>query len=64
MNNYRPISLLTSFSKIFEKLIYDKLMNFFKKNSIFVSTQYGFRTKHSTAHAILDIVSSIYDIWS
>jgi len=61
MNNYRTIFLLTCFSKIFEKLIDDRLMNFFEKNSIFVSTQYGFRAKHNTAHAILDVASSTYD---
>ena len=40
--NYRPISILTCFSKILEKLIYNRLMNFIDKHSLISSTQYGF----------------------
>jgi Notch-like protein len=41
-SNYRPISLLTSFSKIFEKAIYIRLTEYLLKNKIFVDSQYGF----------------------
>jgi hypothetical protein len=41
--NYRPISLLTSFSKIFEKVIYNRLYQHFESNTIFAPEQYGFR---------------------
>ena len=53
--NYRPISILTCFSKILEKLIYNRLMNFIDKHSVISSTQYGFRKHHSTTHAIADV---------
>jgi hypothetical protein len=43
--NYRPISLLTSFSKVFEKIIYDRLLKHIKTNNIFVDEQFGFRTE-------------------
>ena len=55
-NYYRPISLISSFSKILEKLILKRLMNFFDKHKVIHLHQYGFRNKHSTEHAILDIL--------
>ena len=42
LNNYRPISILTCFTKIFEKVIFNRLLNFFNKHSVLVSNQYGF----------------------
>ena len=59
--NYRPISLLTCFSKILEKLIFTRLTNFFDQNSVISTTQYGFRKSHSTSHAVLDVVTTSYD---
>ena len=56
-----PISILTCFTKIFEKVIFNRLLNFFNKHSVLVSNQYGFRENCSTSHAILDIVTSTYD---
>jgi len=49
--NYRPISLLTSFSKVFEKIIYDRLLKHIKTNNILVDEQFGFRTSSSTEKA-------------
>ena len=48
---YRPISLLTSFSKIIEKIIYKRLYNYLNDNNILVGDQYGFREKLSTETA-------------
>ena len=61
INNYRPISLLTCFSKIFEKAIFTRLSNFLNKHSVLISSQYGFCPNRSSTHAILDIVSTTYD---
>jgi len=58
-NNYRPIALLSIYNKIFEKLVYKRLINFIDQNNILNKSQYGFREKHSTQHAILDIISKI-----
>ena len=44
LTNYRPISLLTSFSKIFEKVIYKRLDNYMISNNILAKEQYGFRS--------------------
>ena len=61
VNNYSPVSILTCFTKIFEKVIFNRLLNFFNKHSVVVSNQYGFRAGCSTSHVILDIVTSTYD---
>ena len=50
--NYRPISLLTSFSKIFEQVIYNRLTNFINKYDIICREQFGFRKKHGPNMAL------------
>ena len=58
-NNYRPISLLTAFSKILEKLVYKRLIKFLLNcNSIYLK-QYGFLRGRSTEHAMIDLVQQI-----
>ena len=59
--NYRPISLLSCFSKILEKLVHSRTVDFINSHHILTPTHYGFRSNHSTIHAILDIVTSTYD---
>ena len=59
INNYRPISLLPSFSKLMEKILCKKLVNFFDNSSIFYKHQYGFRKGHSTIHPIIHLIKSI-----
>jgi len=58
-NNYRPISILTGFSKIFEKLIYNRLVNFIERHKILVSSQFGFRKNHSTYMALMSLYDKI-----
>ena len=55
LQNYRPISLLPSLSKVLEKLIKNRLMNFFVKHKVFYHSQYGFREKHSVIHALIEV---------
>ena len=57
--NYRPISLLSSFSKIVERLIYDKIFEFLVRCNIIFKSQFGFRKGHNTTHATLDFVKAI-----
>ena len=42
INNYHPISLLPIFSKIFERVIYNSLFNYFLSNKLFTRSQSGF----------------------
>ena len=57
--NYRPISLLSVFSKIYEKLIYSRTYTFLIKNNLIYDKQFGFRSTHSTNHAIVSITERI-----
>ena len=59
MQNYRPISILPTISKIFEKVVYEQIQTYFLQNNLFSKSQYGFRSQHSTEHAILELVDKI-----
>jgi len=59
VDNYRPISLLTVFDKIFEKIIYSRLIRFLIKNNVLTSQQFGFRKHSSTASALLYCTEAI-----
>ena len=59
IDNCRPISLLPSISKIFEKVAHDQLLSYFVKYNILYNSQYGFRKLHSTQHAILELTDRI-----
>ena len=59
--NYRPISILTCFSKIIEKLIHKRLSPFFEKHLILAKTQNGFQASKSTSHAIPDVLMTVYE---
>ena len=58
-SNYRPISLLPIFSKIFEKVIYKRMFCYLTKNNLIYKRQFGFRENHSTNHALISITESI-----
>ena len=45
INNYRPVCNLSPFSKIFERIVYNRMLEFINKNNVFSTTQYGFRRK-------------------
>ena len=59
MDNYRPISVLPCFSKILERIIYNRLYSFFSENNILYKKQFGFQKQHSTDHAIDHLVNEI-----
>jgi len=59
LNNYRPVSLLPSISKIYERIIHEQLMNYFVQNNILSPNQYGFRPKHSTNLAAVEIIDRL-----
>lgn len=56
-SNYRPISLLSSLSKILEKIVHKRTYNFLHLNGTFYKSQYGFREKRSTIDAITEFVN-------
>ena len=58
-NNYRPISILPTISKVFERVMYTQLYNYFNVNNLLTEQQYGFRSKHSTELASIKLVDYI-----
>ena len=61
MDNYRPISLLSVFSKIMEKIVASRLLSFLDTNGILSKWQFGFRSGHSTAHPMVHFLNNICD---
>ena len=59
LSNYRPISLLPTISKIFERIIYNQLSNYLNDSNLLAEQQYGFRLRHSTELAALKLVDFI-----
>ena len=59
VSNYRPISLLSNLNKNFEKIIFKRVSGFVEKNDILFTNQFGFRSKHSTTHALINITEKI-----
>ena len=57
--NYRPISILPSFSKIVGKLVYNRLYAYVTKNNILSPNQFGFRSEHSTSMALVDFYDKV-----
>ena len=58
-NNYRPISILSPFSKTLERIVYNQLLHFLEKNNILLEHQFGFRKGYSTEQAILEITENL-----
>jgi len=61
LNNYRPISVLPIFSKLFERIVYNRLETHLTINSILSPQQFGFRKKHATSMAISLFTEKLYD---
>ena len=59
VNNYRPISILSSINKIFEKILYGRLSNYIDHFQILYKYQFGFRKNHSTEHALIEFVDQV-----
>ena len=61
ISNYRPVCSLSPFSKIFERIVYNRMVDFITKYNIFAETQYGFRKNKSTESALLDFTNYIHE---
>ena len=59
MNNYRPVSILPLFSKIYERVMYNRLINFFEKNNTLFDNQFGFRKNYNTSLALSYLINTI-----
>ena len=63
LTNYRPISVLPCFSKLLERVMYNRLFKYLSENSILYKKQFGFQTSHITEHAILLLVNQLYQLF-
>ena len=60
-SNYRPVSVLPVFSKIYERVMYNQLLSFTNKHKLLYSYQFGFRMNHAPELALLCLVYKISD---
>jgi len=59
MDNYKPISLLNNFSKIYEKIMASRLTKYIEENGLLSPSQYGFRKNHSTMHPLVHFMNTV-----
>ena len=57
--NYRPVSLFMTILKVLEKIMYNRMYGFLSHNNVFFDSQYGFRSKRSCEHAIMEMVAHV-----
>ena len=60
ISSYRPICSLSPFSKIFERIIYDRMIHFIDKNKIFSKSQFSFRKNVSTETALINFIDFVH----
>jgi hypothetical protein len=58
-NNYRPISILSPFSKVLEKIVHDQMLSYLEKHKTLFSYQFGFRKRYSTEQAVLEMTDGV-----
>ena len=59
LGNYRPIAVISPFSKVLERLVYDQLVSYLEKECLLFNFQFGFRMGYSTEYAILETVEKL-----
>ena len=59
VGNYRPISGLPFFSKILEKIMYNRVYSYLTKHKLLFKKQFGFQANNSTEHALLELSDGI-----
>ena len=62
--NYRPISVLPCFSKLLERLIYNRLYKYLLQNNLLYEKQFGFQASNSTEHVVIQLLSQILDAFN
>ena len=59
LENYRPIAVISPFSKILERLVYEQLVSYLEKECLLFNFQFGFRKGYSTEYAIVEILEKL-----
>ena len=60
LSNYKPISVLSVLSKLFEKIVHDQVSTFMRENELFSNCHYGFRQLHSTVTSLLGVTDMAF----
>ena len=60
-NNYRPISVLSIFSKLIDKNVHDQLLNIMQLNKILIPNQFAFKKLHSTITSLINVSDYWYE---
>ena len=58
-DNYRPISILPTISKVFERVIFEQINSYLNTHNLYYHSQYGFRQKHSTELAATELIDRV-----
>ena len=59
MNNYRPVTILSSLSKVIEKVLFKQILEHFQDHGLLDERQYGFRPGRSCTQAVLDYINTV-----
>ena len=59
LGNYRPIAVISPFSKVLERLVYDQLVSYLERECLLFNFQFGFRKGYSTEYVILETVEKL-----
>lgn len=59
MDNYRPISILTTLSKVYERILNSRLVKYLEHNNLLADSQYGFRNGRSTDDAVHELTQTV-----
>jgi hypothetical protein len=62
-SNYRPISVLPVLSQVFERVLQGRLLEFLDHQGVVIPGQYGFKSGHSMAMAVMDMVERLREAW-
>jgi hypothetical protein len=62
-SNYRPVSVLPVLLQVFERVLQGRLLEFLDHQKVITPSQYGFRSGHSTAMAVMDMVERVREAW-
>ena len=60
VSSYRPVCSLSPFSKIFERIVYNRMLEFIEKHKIFSESQFGFRKNVSTETALINFIDFVH----
>ena len=61
LTNYQPISVLSFFSQFLESIMYNWVFDYLNDNNLLFHKQFSFKKGHSTDHAVIKLIDSVYD---